>query len=708
MSNGDQIYENAKGERIRWDKQTKAWVPAGGGAESFGAKLTAPEGERDPVTGLPKGGALTRGASSFGGTILGLPGAIKSAFTAPMTPEEARTYLGRNVGGGKQDYLGPDSQADVRAAQKRVSRPELAFERLTGALPLIDAIRGYMQMKPSAGAIGSVLPEAIGGGAGAVVGGELTGAAGAGAAKVAGKAAKPLMRNLLRTGKADVEPIIEKAQQTQTEVQEKVGEMQQEHAEKVKEATDKHAEKVQKMEERHQDRVQKVKDKYARAIRSQLTQYGQPGLKYAGELVTNKELARQGDVATKSMMQSAADVKQRTLVSKVKSGPVYQHMNEMVDAAQEHIGELEQKVQTAENAKWDAFKEKLGNPPVSMQSVAGAIETAKSQLPGESVPIFNQILKQVTEEDPLAQASVFKGPQVDVKDVLRSIKNPKQRDTFLRQMGYDTEEAFFADQAAQGGGVVDVPLDNARRFSTRLTRAAHEARDPAIARALHQVGEEVEYNTSESILKTPGGGEEAVDQYRQLRSDWRKFRETFSDRDSPLRKIKESKDPQTRVEPITGRTGERAIEYLGRYKDMGARPGMLGRIRSLHKEIQEFPGKGYKIPKPPERPTLPQKPSEPALRLPKEPKYPEVPDVPTAEQVRRELMGKMGHGGSGIPTLFEIRSPLLWGKHLIIRQLLRSPTFREWIAKNQTKNRLAVPAFGALGTTAAMSGQQNQ
>src|ERR1700752_1359323 len=94
MPNGDQVYVNPKtGERIQWSG--KAWVPVKG--ESSFDKLTASDNPLDPVTGQPKGGAVSRTLSSAGGSAIGfLPGMLKM-LTGEMTPEEAKTYLGHEA-----------------------------------------------------------------------------------------------------------------------------------------------------------------------------------------------------------------------------------------------------------------------------------------------------------------------------------------------------------------------------------------------------------------------------------------------------------------------------------------------------------------------------------------------------------------------------------------------------------------------------------
>src|ERR1035437_3222720 len=124
--------------------------------------LTAPDdpgarefGEKHPVLG-----PVVRGLGALGGAVMGMPGAIAHTFS-PATEEEQKTY-----GGAYETQPG------------FTNRALLGAERLSGASSIPDArdfYEGKQDIKPTAAGIKSVLPEALGQGAGVVVGGELMG-----------------------------------------------------------------------------------------------------------------------------------------------------------------------------------------------------------------------------------------------------------------------------------------------------------------------------------------------------------------------------------------------------------------------------------------------------------------------------------------------------------------------------------------------------
>jgi hypothetical protein len=344
---------------------------------------------------------------------------------------------------------------------------------------------------------------------------------------------------------------------------------------------------------------------------------------------------------------------------------VYQRMNEMTEDAAQHISKVEQKVKAAESGKWEKFKDKMDDAPVGTKSVVDAIEHAQSNiLTGESLPVFKQILSEIAEDDPLAQASVFRSKgAVDIKEVLQKAA-PAVRERLIR----DLEAQGFDESTGFSSRAVDVPLDLARRLYTKVSRKLNGSELPRdVARALATVQDALDGSIAESVVKK--GGPEALRDYRKLQSDWKQYRQTFWDKDSPLRKIAEAKDPNTRRAPITSEVGERATQYLGRYRNLGASPEKLGRIRALDKALKELPSTKGKAPEVPQRPALPQ--------------VPEM-KIPSPEEIRRGLLQKAGSGGTGVPSTWEIIFPrALIKRYLIKNMLLQNPKFLDWLAKDK-------------------------
>lgn len=386
--------------------------------------------------------------------------------------------------------------------------------------------------------------------------------------------AKPIIRDVLGVGEKDVEGFSKKA------------------------ATKEDAAHAKALE-----KVEKAKENYAGAV--------------------SEALKKRAEASAK---ETAAKTKQEALAS--KHGPVYQRMNEMADTAQQHIGQIEQKVGEAESKKWSEFSERMENAPVKTQDVVDTInDVQKNVLTGESLPIFRQILSEVTKD----------------------------------------EAPEFIDTA---GGLVpkgtEIPLNLARRFYTKIGRKLGGSELPRdVTRALSKVGDSLDSGIAESVATK--GGAEALRDYRKLQADWKQYRETFSDRDSPLRKVVEAKDPSTKLGPITGETGARAVEYLGRYRDMGAQPEQLGKIRALHKALKELPGTGGKLPATPERPALPEVPGKKTV---------------TAEQARSSMLEGKGQFYSRPPSKWELMFPPLLIYKQTLKHLLQNKEFRNWLSKD--------------------------
>lgn len=330
--------------------------------------------------------------------------------------------------------------------------------------------------------------------------------------------------------------------------------------------------------------------------------------------------------AEASAKETAAKVKQEALAS--KHGPVYQRMNEMADTAREHVSKIEQKVNHAESKKWDAFSGRMDNAPVKMQGTVEAIADAqKNVLTGDSLPVFRQILSEAVKDD----------------------------------------AAEFIDTAS---GLVpkgtEVPLNLARRLYTKIGRKLGGTELPRdVTRALAKVSDSLDRGIAESVATK--GGADALRDYRKLQADWKQYRQTFSDRDSPLRKITEAKDPSTKLGPITGETGARAIDYLGRYRNMGAEPEQLGKIRALYKALKEIPSGGGKVPGMPERPTLPETPAR---------------KTTTPQQAREAMLEGKSSSYSRPPSKWELMFPPLLAYKQTLKHLLQNPNFRKWLASD--------------------------
>ena len=258
-------------------------------------------------------------------------------------------------------------------------------------------------------------------------------------------------------------------------------------------------------------------------------------------------------------------------------------MTDMADTkAQENVLAVDDKVRALETAKWNALKSTVGNTPVDWQPVQQAvIDAEKNILQGspENIALFRNIMKEGGGQAGLADASVFRGRQgVDVKEFLSSIKDPAQRDRFIADMRAKGEDVS-PDQSGIAKEGAEVPFDTARGFYTEFGQKMASGLPSDVRRALGTVQGAVDSQIMKAVAKA--GGKSAVLEYKTLKNNWRDYMQTFYDKDSPVRKLKEGKDPNDKLNPITGDEGERAIGLLGKYRSLGADVQSLGKIRAL-------------------------------------------------------------------------------------------------------------------------------
>jgi hypothetical protein len=387
------------------------------------------------------------------------------------------------------------------------------------------------------------------------------------------------------------------------------------------------------------------------------------------ESIKQKTAAKIADVQEKkiaaSKAEAAAETKKAALST--KKGPVYQRLTNMADEAQKNVQQVDTKVRVLENAKWNALKRQVGNTPVDWTPVQQAVTDAeKNILQGspENIVLFRNVMKEGAGGAPgLADASVFRGrPGVDVKEFLSSIKDPVKRDQFIKEM--QASGSMPAETGVPQEGAT-VTFDQARGFYTEFGQKIYGRELPGdVRRALRSVQDAIDDQTMKAVAKA--GGKDAVMEYRQLKSDWRDYMQTFYDKDSPVRKLKEGKDPNDKLNPITGDEGQRAVDLLGKYRKLGADVQGLGKIRALYKTLRELPSSGGKRPGDVEAPKIPARPDIPPL------------DAEAARNLRLESAAK---SYSHPPSRWEIMFPPLLGFRLGLKTLLQNESFRDWLAK---------------------------
>jgi hypothetical protein len=399
---------------------------------------------------------------------------------------------------------------------------------------------------------------------------------------------------------------------------------------------------VAKAESKHADTVQSIKEKTAQKI---------------------------ADVQAKKVEASkattAAETKQAALVT--KKGPVYQRITDMADEAQANVREVDKKVRALEGARWNAFERKIDHPVVDWEPVQQAVAEAEdTMLKGspENIAIFKSIMKEGDGPAGLADASVFRGSSgVDVKEFLSSIKDPARKQQFIRDMQERGEDVSGGGPMPKEGATV--PFQTARGFATEFGQKIYGRELPSdVRRALRYVQDANDRQIVKAVAKA--GGKDAVAEYQGLRSRWRDYMQAFYDKDSPIRKLKQGADPNDKLNPIVGDEGERAISLFGKYRDIGADVQALGKIRALQKSLKELPGGKGKMPADVAKPSIPDAPTTRALTL---------------EGARRQRLEGAAKSYSHPPSRWELMFPPLLGYRLILKNLLQSKRFREWLSK---------------------------
>ena len=469
----------------------------------------------------------------------------------------------------------------------------------------------------------SVLPEAIGTGIGSVAAGEAVGKVTPKIGEVAGKASKGAARELVGVGKGDIAKAIEDSHTKVTEAHENFQKQLAEHSEKVDKATAKVA-----------DKIADVQKKRVEA----------------------------------SAKQTAAETRQAAIST--KRGPVYQRLTGMADEASENVQLVDKKVRALESAKWNEFKKGLGGAEVEWTPWQKAVQEAQQNILGgvpENIAVFKQILKE-TGDDVLSDASVFKGENrpgaIDIKEFTRTL-DPRAQEQLMRELKGGTVPSLESGAPTEG---LKIPFDNARAWYTKLGQKIASVDMPnQVSRALRYVQDAGDAEITRSVAKS--GGRAAVETYRKLKSDWRDYMQTFYDKDSPIRKLKEGKDPNDKLNPVVGDEGERAIQLFGKYRSLGADVQSLGKMRALFKSIKELPSSGAKMP-------------GAKIEGPKIPKAPEAPtEQPlTAEQARRAKLEKGAAQYAHPPSRWELVFPPLLAYKMLLKKALQNPAIQDWLA----------------------------
>ena len=238
--------------------------------------------------------------------------------------------------------------------------------------------------------------------------------------------------------------------------------------------------------------------------------------------------------------------------------------------------------------------------------------------------------------------------------------------------------------ASLGKGLLELDLDTARIHSSAIGGKRFSGELPGnVYHALGHVQDAIESEIM-NAARAKGMGKE----YGSLKSDWSQYMQDWNDMSpvatggSPLARIKRAQDPAFVSDQVRGKAGNRLIEILARYRDFGASPQLLVKLRNVRAEIRALPKtsipetpkplsiKATEFPPPPELSVR----EVPGLRAVKPPIIPPPVD-PVA--LRKKLLETYAARPFGWFDLFPPR--------FIERLLTKSQAFRDWVARQPRK-----------------------
>jgi hypothetical protein len=440
----------------------------------------------------------------------------------------------------------------------------------------------------------------------------------------------------------------------------------------------------------HQDAIDTIKRDYEQKIQQAGENTAEHEAAYRTKLeqardnYSQKIAANEAKKIESSAKQSGAETKKKALTTQPRSGPVYQRLAGMADQiATQDVPKLDKDVRVAQNNRWTAFRQAIGDNPASpkmvdwtpvQQAVVDA-ETNILQGSPENIAIFRNILREGVDPT-LEKATVFRKTGGALEDVLNSKNLTEEgRARLIKQLG---DEAQFEDRGGSGPVAkpnVQIPFEDARGYYTELGEKIAKSRSiPGdVRRALRSVQE-----VADKQAIKPAIPKEQVPVYERLKSDWAGYMGDFYDSDGPLAQLKNSATSDGRLNLITGSKGANIIDALGRYSMFNPNvTGMAGRLRSLMKQVRELPSVAPSIPGRLRPPSFPREP-EP-INISERPSTTEPLDMTREKLQALEKMPKTW----GTLRPYQAVIPYYWPRlaaQKLIAELLSHPALREWIA----------------------------
>jgi hypothetical protein len=356
-----------------------------------------------------------------------------------------------------------------------------------------------------------------------------------------------------------------------------------------------------------------------------------------------------------------------------------------------------EKVKTANDAEWNAFRVALGEKKeVPQAPIYEAITNAEDNILAgshEKIALFRDILKDAEDGNPLSGASVFRGAGRDARGGGIKIDDatlaPAAKQRFLASLS-EEDRALVMGQGAEPVG--SVPFDEARRTYTALNRAEQRALNSGhgdVFRALESVKKVVDAQINSVIP------EELQPRYKALKQNHSQYARDWYSNKSPIKRLMNAPNDQARITMVSGPNAEELVRAMDRYKAYGADPEIANKIRSIKQQVDAMKVTRAKSPEEITSADLGR-----PVKVPSAPESKQVPPFmppPPPEMVNmyKARLDKLMHqfetnlNASDTPTS---RFGILRGAYRrYMAKMLSDEMRREWIAQESPRRRYLRP-----------------
>lgn len=257
--------------------------------------------------------------------------------------------------------------------------------------------------------------------------------------------------------------------------------------------------------------------------------------------------------------KKAGDASTREVAAQAKTGAAVKHQQELAGLMKENLDLANKKISQSLGEEFDKVQEAVNakNPRFNYRPVANAVAQGRAEL----------VLP-------------------DSHRILNAMMGPEEGITGLR---FDTGRTLYTKLNDYLYGKAELPMD--------VYKAVKGVRDA--------LGQQLQASADSVGL----GGK-----YSKAMRDWADYKSAWADRSalakggSPIVRILDSEDPGFVISQVTGKSGERLIETLGKYSKYGADSTLAGRLRGFSEYVKSLPSRAGKAPQAPVRPTFPKEP----------------------------------------------------------------------------------------------------